>query len=322
LRFFSLLGGDNKVSESRIAVVSGATGFLGTRVVKHLQLEGWQVRAVTSGVATRGGVPRQFDVECFSLSDKDIEAAVSGASAYFNCSVIYDRPETTDEEIQEVNVELPIRVVRHMLAVGQDFRCVLADSFNRKFPIGSTTQPRYTASKLRLAERVARLSAEQKVKIVLLLIEHMYGPNDSPKKVLPFIADSLSKNVPRIALTSGRQRRDFVHVDDVASAMLIAQHGAQSGLVEAGCGIGTSVSLREAICLLRDLCGSSSELGFGDLPNTPNEILDSKADISWLSSRGWKPAFGLERGFRDLLTRGSSADFDAQSEVNRDDRRF
>jgi CDP-paratose synthetase len=289
------------VAESRIAVVSGTTGFLGRCVVKHLQGDGWHVRGITSGVAARSGASHPLNVDLFDLSDAGINAAVSDASAYFNCSVIYDRPDVTDEDIQAVNVELPLRIIRPMLVAGREPRCVLADSFNRKFPISSTTQPRYTASKVRLAEQVARLCSEHNLPVVLLLIEHMYGPNDSPKKVLPFIVDSLLRNTPRIALTSGLQRRDFVHVEDVASAMVIAQRGENLGLVEAGCGTGVSVPLREAICLLRDLCGSPSELGFGDLPNTPNEILDSRADISWLVSLGWHPAYNLQEGFRNLI---------------------
>jgi CDP-paratose synthetase len=284
--------------------------------VKRLQSEGWHVRAVTSGVAARSGASHPPKVDLFDLSDTGINAAVSDASAYFNCSVIYDRPEVTDEDIQAVNVELPLRIIHQMLVAGREPRCVLADSFNRKFPIGSTTQPRYTASKLRLAEQVARLCSEHNLPVVLLLIEHMYGPNDSPKKVLPFMVDSLLRNTPRIALTSGLQRRDFVHVEDVASAMVIAQRAEKPGLVEAGCGTGVSVPLREVVCLLRDLCGSSSELGFGDLPNTPNEILDSSADISWLTSLGWQPVYNLREGFRNLigeaLTRSSAAGLNGQ----------
>lgn len=289
------------MAESGIAVVSGATGFLGRCVVKQLLSEGWRVRAITSGLATSLSVSLQNVVEQYSQSEADIRAAVSSASAYFNCSVIYDRPETTDEEILAVNVELPLRVIRQMLADGGQFRCVLADSFNRKFPISSTSQPRYTASKIRLAEEVAHLCGENGLSIVLLLIEHMYGPNDGPKKVLPFIVDSLSKNVPRIALTSGVQRRDFIHVEDVASAMVLAYRGAGSGLTEAGCGTGESVPLKHAVCLLRDIGESSSVLGFGDLPNWPNEILDSKANISWLSSLGWKPRYTIDTGFRELF---------------------
>jgi CDP-paratose synthetase len=304
------------VAESRIAVVSGATGFLGRCVVKHLQADGWHVRAVTSGVAARSGASNPLNVDLFDLSDEGINAAVSDASAYFNCSVIYDRPDVTDEDIQAVNVELPLRIIRQMLVSGRESRCALADSFNRKFPIGSTTQPRYTASKMRLAEQVAQLCSEHNLLVVLLLIEHMYGPNDSPKKVLPFIVDSLLKNTPRIALTSGLQRRDFVHVEDVASAMVIAQRGEKPGLVEAGCGAGVSVPLREAICLLRDLCGSSSELGFGDLPNTPNEILDSSADISWLTSLGWRPSYNLHEGFRNLI--GEASTKSSAASLNRD----
>ena len=294
------------MAESRIAVVSGATGFLGRCVVKRLLSEGWRVRAVTSGIAAWSGAPFHNDVERYSLSDTDIKAAVSRAGAYFNCSVVYDRPDVTDEEIQAVNVELPLRIIHGMLAGSEHTHCVLADSFNRKFPIHSTTQPRYTASKIRLAEEVARECSENSLQIVLLLIEHMYGPNDSPKKILPFIAKSLWQNVPRIALTSGRQRRDFIHVEDVASAMMVAYEGAKPGVTEAGCGTGESMPLRDAIGLLHDLCGSTTELGFGDLPNTPNEILDSKADISWLTSLGWKPLYNRDRGFRELFETDSS----------------
>ncbi len=224
------------------------------------------------------------------------------AHVFFHCAVLYDRPNISNQALVEANVDLPLRVVSALLARGDDSRCVFADTFFRKFPARCSVQPRYTASKLQFRDAIVELHSRSPFPAVILLIEHMYGAGDDLRKALPSIAQRLVRKEPRIALTSGRQRRDFIHVDDVVSAMLTASSTKEHFLSEVGCGVGESYSWASAVALLRELCNSDSELGFGDLPDKPLEIMNSTADTRWLTANGWEPRRAIRDGFKELVS--------------------
>ena len=55
---------------------------------------------------------------------------------------------------------------------------------------------------------------------VNVALEHFYGPGDNPARFVTYIVHSLLKNVERIDLTKGEQKRDFIYIDDVVDAFI------------------------------------------------------------------------------------------------------
>jgi nucleoside-diphosphate-sugar epimerase len=53
--------------------------------------------------------------------------------------------------------------------------------------------------------------------------------------------------------------------------------------------------------MLRDLVNPSAELGFGDVPYRPDQVMVLKADISRLAALGWKPAIDLASGLKEMV---------------------
>lgn len=71
-----------------------------------------------------------------------------------------------------------------------------------------------------------------------------YGPGDNPKRLIPSVTQALEAGVP-IDLTSGRQRRDFIHVDDVAELFVRLLLSDRTGAFNVGTGVATTV---RAVC--------------------------------------------------------------------------
>ncbi|MBZ8140436.1 hypothetical protein CLD22_11065 [Rubrivivax gelatinosus] len=288
------------MSLPKVAVLTGGTGFIGSRVARRLLAEGWQVRILSASGRREALGKQAVAVSWHSVGDADIEKAITGAMVYFNFAVAYDRPSVSDEILQRVNVDLPCRVMTALRKAGGMARCVLGDSFFRKFPPEATAQGRYTRSKTDQWTMAQALAAGDRLAVAMLRIEQVYGPGETLTKAFPSVVARLLRQEPRIALTQGLQRRDFVHVDDVAdAALVVAQHHAKGATV-IDCGSGSATPVREVFLQLHALTGSSSTLGFGDYP-ADQTIDSSQADLTWLEQAGWRPRISLSEGLRQLV---------------------
>jgi GDP-L-fucose synthase len=100
---------------------------------------------------------------------------------------------------------------------------------------------------------------------------------------------------------TGSPRREFLHVDDMASACLfLMQHfDASRDDYFVNVGVGEDISIKELAELVQRLVGFSGQIQWNaSMPDgTPRKLLD----VSRLTSLGWKARIGLEQGISDTL---------------------
>jgi UDP-glucose 4-epimerase len=192
--------------------------------------------------------------------------------------------------INEVNVGGTIEVmlaaarqgVRRVVFAGSSSVYGLPD----ELPCRESQQPDprspYGASKLAAEHYVHSLGRLHGVETVALRYFNVYGPGQDPASeyaaVVPrFITAVLERRRPTIN-GSGDISRDFVFVDDVVEANLLASRADSPSALTCNIASGSRTSLRE---LLRAVCVAAEydvDPVFG--PPRPGDIQDSQADIS------------------------------------------
>jgi len=286
-----------------VAIVTGGTGFVGSKLVKALLTAGAEVRILSSGIGTRNRIEDLTNkISWLDTSDLSIARAVKDATHFFNFAVVYDRSEFTDALLYEINVELPMRIVSALSSRGGPATCVLGDSFFCKFQADATAQRRYTESKQSLARRLLMFTndePESLVRIALLRIEQIYGPGDAFSKVLPHLTRLMLEHAPWIPATHGQQQRDFIHVNDVVSAALKVGLSEWNGIQVVECGTGIATSVKDVLERLKQITNSRSTIGFGNL-SPDQSIACSFADTFWLENLGWKAQISLDCGLTEL----------------------
>ena len=94
---------------------------------------------------------------------------------------------------------------------------------------------------------------------------------------------------------SGTPRREFLHVDDLAEALLfLMERYASPEIINVGCG--QDITIAELASLVREIVGFEGELAFdrSKPDGTPRKLLD----VSKMSALGWRPRIALGDGIR------------------------
>ncbi len=95
---------------------------------------------------------------------------------------------------------------------------------------------------------------------------------------------------------TGRPRREFLHVDDLADACVHLLR-VYSGEIHINVGCGADVTIAELAEQIRHVVGFSGRLRFD--PERPDGTPRKLLDVSKLDARGWRPHIPLEEGLRD-----------------------
>jgi nucleoside-diphosphate-sugar epimerase len=130
-----------------------------------------------------------------------------------------------------------------------------------------------------------------------------YGATANPGTLFPYVMGCcLRGETPRV--TAGDQRRDFIHVDDVAALLQAAADCRGVGGQVLHAGTGQAHSVREAVEMMLAVCGGGRVTAdFGAEPLRPGEPPVWLADIRRTSAlTGWKPRLDLHAGIERTWT--------------------
>ena len=128
----------------------------------------------------------------------------------------------------------------------------------------------------------------------------LYGPYENPNRLVSSVICALLKGEPA-RCSHGNQIRDFLHVEDVASAFVALLESDVMGPVNIASG--QPVALKDVIYKIADKLGRCDLVQLGALPAQDNEPRVLIADVGQLSEKvRWQPKFDLDMGLEQTIT--------------------
>lgn len=125
-------------------------------------------------------------------------------------------------------------------------------------------------------------------------IFYLYGPGEDSRRLVPFVIGSLLQN-QITKTTHGNQVRDYMYVEDVASAFVKLLTSEVSGAVNVASGI--PLKLNELIKTIAAKIGREDLLQIGAIPSNEGEPEFIVANVSRLNNEiFWQPTYDLSTG--------------------------
>ena len=289
-------------------LLTGATGFLGSHLLSALLEEGHKVIVLKRSTSNLVRINHLMnDIVAYDIDKHPLDDIFAHESfeAVIHVATSYSREQQNELDIVDTNIVLGINLLKSASKHG--VRIIInTDTFFNNDNLLVRHMQAYTLSKKQFIEWLKYFSFLG-VSVINMKIHHVYGPGDNNDKFIPWLQTSLINNSGPVKLTSGIQLRDFIYIDDVVKAFILVLKAVdiEENFKEYVVCTGIKTSVRDFSAELHSQIinkyGVNTELVFGAVPTSSDEILDVNNDCSSLVSIGWSYLSPIKEGIKCLL---------------------
>jgi GDP-L-fucose synthase len=293
-------------------VVAGGTGLAGSAIVRTYQAAGHEVIPVSRKVVDLLDRDATFTfikgVKPSLIVDAAAKVGGIGANNSFPVEFLADNVRIQSNLMEAAHAA----DVEKFIFLGSS--CIyprncaqpIKEEYLLTGPLEETNSA-YAVAKIAGIELIKSFRKEYGRKWISLMPTNLYGINDNfelqGSHVLPaFIrrfVEAAEKNAPVETLWgSGSPKREFLHVDDLAAAVLHLGNVYDSS-EHVNIGTGEDLTIKELAELVAELSGFTGELAWDSSKpdGTPRKVLD----VSKAKALGWEPKISLRDGIASTI---------------------
>jgi GDP-L-fucose synthase len=288
--------------------VAGHRGMVGSAIVRRLANE--PIGELLTASSDEVDLRRQEPTEAF-VTDRRPEVVVLAAAKVGGI----EANRTQQADFLYDNLMIGANVIEAARRSGVERIAILGSSciYPREAPQPieeaslltgplEPTNEGYAIAKIAALELGKMYRRQHGFDAISLMPTNLYGPNDNYDPVGSHVMAALIRKVHEAkergarsvqVWGTGQPRREFLHVDDLADATVVAlQRYAGEGHLNVGCG--EDVSIRELAELICEVVGFDGELVFDT--SKPDGMPRKRLDVSRLRDLGWEPRIALRDG--------------------------
>ncbi len=294
--------------------VGGHRGLVGQALVRRLS-EDKDVELVTR-TRSELDLARAVDVDAFFANERIDEVYLAAARVG---GILANDTFSADFIVENLHIELNVidaayrHGVQKLLFMGSSciYPRLAAQPIVEEALLTGPLEPTnsaYAVAKIAGIELCRAYQKQHGFRSVCLMPSNLYGPGDTfdafqshvlPALMMRFHEAKVRGQSEVVVFGTGTPRREFVYVDDVADAALVAmKHFENAEIVNVG--LGYDVTIRELAAHIANVVGYRGSIVFD--PKKPDGTPQKLLDVSRLAALGWRAKVsigdGIERTYR------------------------
>lgn len=300
-------------SKQRVALVTGATGFVGSHLARRLVREGWQVHILSRTGSRLPDVPEfahvtnhvhegstESMVRCLAQAKPDVVFQL--ASLFLSQHASNDIESLIQSNVlfgNQLLEAMKVNEVCCLVNTGTSWQHYNNENYN---PVCL-----YAATKQAFEAILEYYVQACDMKAITLKLFDTYGPDD-PRPKLFYLLSKAAKSGEPLDMSPGEQLIDLVYIDDVVEAYLLAAIRLLDGNVSQhecyAVSSGQPMPLRKLVDLYAEVNKQTVSVNWGARPYRYREVM-----VPWINCQGiegWKPKITIAVGIqRETLNRCS-----------------
>ncbi|MCL0088931.1 NAD(P)-dependent oxidoreductase [Dehalococcoidia bacterium] len=290
------------------ALITGATGFVGSRLAQRLVRQDWEVHVIvrpTSKLEQLDSIKDRIKIYEHDGSTEHLENIVAAAKpeiVFHLASLFLAQHHAKDiVPLIQSNVQFGTQLVEAMVKNGVYRLVNTGTSWQHHENQDYSPVCLYAATKQAFEALLQFYLETTALKVVTLKLFDTYGPDDPRPKLFRLLKATAEQQEP-LAMSPGEQLIDLVYIDDVIEAYLVAAERLQAGLVYAHesyiVSSGQPISLKELVRTYEQVIGKELPIQWGGRPYRPREVM-----VPWNKGDklpGWEPRVALSEGIKRM----------------------
>lgn len=289
-------------------LVTGASGFVGYQALMPLAAKGYDVHAVARSSTHKMSAEVQWHRADLLIPEQMRELVkevcpthLLHSAWYLEPGAFYDSPKNLDWVRASIDLLKAFHEAggRRCVMVGTGYEYDHQHGYCTEgiTPCRPTTI--YGRSKDALRSLLEAYSEAVHLSSAWARVFFLYGPREYPSRLVASITNALLRDEPAPCST-GDQIRDYLHVQDVAEALVALLESDSMGPVNVGSG--QPVTIRHIVDRIAGVIGREDLIRAGAVPDNPNSPPLIVANVSRLRNEvGWSPRFDLTDGLKDTV---------------------
>ncbi|MEV4398348.1 NAD-dependent epimerase/dehydratase family protein [Nonomuraea sp. NPDC049607] len=283
-----------------VVLVTGAAGFIGSHLVRRLRSLGAQVHAISRRPqrARHGEIWHQVRLDDAGDTSRLFRSVRPNLLFHLAGEVTGSRGDEVVRATLESNVVGAVNVLSAAREHG--VRTVFTGSIEEPRPGNDHAPPSsaYAMSKWAATGYAQLYHRLWDLPVTVLRPSMVYGPaQPDTTKLVPYVTLCLLRG-ERPRLTRGAKLADWIYVDDVVDAFVLAGTSDKAVGHTLDIGTGLKTPAHEIVERLYRIAGAPTRPEFGSAPDRPHDITQV-GDIAPAADRlGWRPATDLDEGLR------------------------
>ena len=289
-------------------LMTGATGFVGSRASRGLVDDGHVVFALIRAGSDRGRLDRRIAVVEHDGQTETLARSIENVApdVCVHCAARFVAVHQTADvdALIESNLNFGAQLLEALGRAGTRRFVTFGTAWQHFHTDDYQPVSLYAATKQAFRDLAQYYIDAQGWQAIELQLSDTYGPGDTRGKVIALLVNA-ARDGRRLAMSPGEQIVNFVHIDDVVQAVRIAiartEELAPGAFESVSLRGEENLTLRSFAALVAEIAGLPVDIDWGARPYRPREVMQP-----WLGPLlpGWHPRRTIQDGLREVINEG------------------